>query len=185
MKRQLTFAVASCAVLMTCAVLTLAACDQDNSGQAREQRQTQSNMNQASVTVGMPGITNFTEKRFLKMIYELRDSPKLVTYSYTIDMNGKRHRVCPTTSLGYGFPYATQYTAPKAPRITYPVWPDGSQSSTGHSYEADQPEPNGLYMPSSADGTWIICLDPKDQSLKPVYVEPRVVVYPFEMTAAD
>lgn len=165
--------------------LCLSACQDDNSGQTREQRQTQINMNQASTIVGMPAITNFTEKRMLKMIYELRDDPKFVTYSYTIDMNGKRHRVCPTTSLGYGFPYATQYTAPKAPRIAYPLWPNGASASAARSYDADQPEPNGLYMPSAADGTWIVCLDPKDQTAKPVYVEPRVVVYPFEMPAVD
>lgn len=164
--------------------LPLAGCMDDNSGAARESRQTQLNLNQASTIVGMPAITNFTEKRMLKTIYELRDSPHLVTYSYYLDLNGKRHKVCPTTSIGYGFPYATQYTAPKAPKVSAPAYPDGTQSQW-HTWEADQPEPNGLYMPSSADGTWVICLDPSDKSLKPVYVEPRVMVYPFEMSAAD
>jgi hypothetical protein len=166
--------------------VSLAACEPDNSGQAREQRQTQLNLNQASTVVGMPAIINFTEKRMLKTIYELRDSPHLVTYSYVLDLNGKRHKVCPTTSIGYGFPYATQYTAPKAPKIAYPLWPDGTQgTASARSYDADQPEPNGLYMPASADGTWVICLDPADKSLKPVYVEPRVMVYPFEMPSTD
>ncbi len=167
-------------------ILMLAGCAQDDSGAAREQRQTQMNLNQASSVVGMPAITNFTEKRMLKTIYELRDSPHLVTYSYFLDLNGKRHKVCPTTSIGYGFPYATQYTAPKSPKIAYPLWPDGSQAiASSHVYDADQPEPNGLYMPQSAEGTWVICLDPSDKSLKPVYVEPRVMVYPFEMSASD
>lgn len=167
------------------AALSLAACDEDMTGAAREQRQTQINLNQASTVVGMPAINNFTEKRMLKTIYEMRDDPHFVTYSYTLDLNGKRHRVCPTTSLGYGFPYATQYTAPKAPKVAYPLWPNGEQYGTGHTYEADQPEPNGLYMPSSADGTWIICLNPANKQLAPVYVEPRVVVYPFEMPTVD
>lgn len=170
--------------LIVLAALPLAACMDDNSGQSRESRQTQLNMNQASTIVGMPAITNFTEKRMLKTIYELRDSPHLVTYAYYLDLNGKRHKVCPTSSIGYGFPYATQYTAPKAPKVTAPYYPDGTQGQW-HYWDADQPEPNGLYMPSAADGTWVICLDPADKSLKPVYVEPRVMVYPFEMPAAD
>jgi hypothetical protein len=120
----------------------------------------------------------------LKVIYELRDSPHLVTYSYYLDLNGNRHKVCPTTSIGYGFPYATQYTAPKAPKVGAPAYPDGTQGPW-RTWEADQPEPNGLYMPAAAEGTWVICLDPGDKSLKPVYVEPRVMVYPFEMPATD
>jgi hypothetical protein len=45
----------------------------------------------------------------------------------------------------------------------------------------DQPEPNGLFMPNAADGTWILCLDPNTKDLQPVYVEPRVVVSPFTL----
>jgi hypothetical protein len=45
-----------------------------------------------------------------------------------------------------------------------------------------QPEPNGLFMPAAADGTWVMCLDPKDKAVKPVFVEPRVIVSPFPLT---
>lgn len=168
-------------------LLSLAACAaEDNSGQAREQRAQQTLTNQAAVTVGVPAITNFTEKRILKMIYELRDNPNLVTYSYYLDRDGNRHKLCPTTSVGYGFPYATQFTAPHAPRIAYPLWPDGSQSTAGgHTYDADQPEPNGLYMPSTAEGTWVVCLAPDGKNLSPIYVEPRVIVSQFPLKAVD
>lgn len=166
------------------AAAALAGC-QDDSGAGREARQTQLNQNQASTIVGMPAITNFTEKRQLKTIYELRDSANLVTYSYFLDLNGKRHKVCPSTSVGFGIPYAAQYTAPKSPRITYPLWPNGEASSSGHAYDAEQPEPNGLYMPASAEGTWILCLSPNGKDLAPTYVEPRVMVYLFEMSSVD
>ena len=169
---------------MTACVLSLVAC-KDDSGQTREARQTQMNMNQASTIVGMPSITNFTEKRNLKMIYELRDQAGLVTYTYYIDINGKKHKVCPTTSVGYPFPYSTQYTAPNAPRAGYAMYPDGTQSSAATIYEAPQPEPNGLHMPSGADATWVICLGPDGKSLTPVYVEPRIITSPFELTAVD
>ncbi len=167
-------------------ILALAACKEDTSGANREAKATMQMAEQAAVTVGMPAIINYAEKRQLKAIYELRDTANLVTYTYFFDMNGKRHKVCPTTSVGFGIPYATQYTAPKSPRIGRPLWPDGTQStSVSHTYEADQPEPNGLYMPSSADGTWVLCLNPKDKSIAPTYVEPRVVVYLFEMPSVD
>jgi len=172
-------------LLLLLPILALAACKEDTSGAARESRATAQLSEQASVAAGMPAIVNFAEKRQLKAIYELRDTANLVTYTYTIDLAGKRHKVCPTTSVGFGIPYATQYTAPKAIRIARGVWYDGTQGSGAHTYEADQPEPNGLHMPSSADGTWVICLNPKDKSLAPTYVEPRVVVYLFEMPSVD
>lgn len=164
--------------------LALASCQDDTSGSARETRQTMVLSEAAAVTVGVPAIKNFTEKRQLKAIYELRDNANLVTYTYTLDMNGKRHKVCPTTSLGFGFPYATQYTAPKAPRVARPPYPDGSQGQW-HTWESDQPEPNGLYMPTRADGTWIVCINPANNELAPTYVEPRVVVYLFSMPSVD
>jgi hypothetical protein len=60
-------------------------------------------------------------------------------------------------SLGYGLPYATQYTDPKLA------------------------DPNGLYTPSSADGTWVLCLNPKTKQAEPQYVEPRVIVSTYPL----
>lgn len=159
-------------------------CSEDKSGAARERNATMIATEQAAVTVGMPGIRNYAEKRQLKAIYELRDQANLVTYTYTIDMTGKRHKVCPLTSVGFGIPYATQYTAPKAPNVSRPTYPNGAQADW-HTWDAEQPEPNALYMPSQAEGTWVICLHPVTKDLAPTYVEPRVAVYLFEMPAVD
>ena len=152
----------------------LAACDPPSSPSADkvERQATQQLASQASITVGIPAIKNFTEKRQLKTIYELRDQADLVTYSYTIDLNGKRHKVCPTTSVGFGIPYSTQYVNPNY------------IAAQAHNYgyaTLPQAEPNGLFMPGSADGTWVICLAPDGKTLAPTYVEPRIVVYLFEM----
>lgn len=167
---------------------TASSCSTDNSGANRETHAQMIAEEQASVAVGMPAVTNYTEKRQLKAIYELRDRPNLVTYTYTIDMQGKRHRVCPTNSVGFGIPYATQYTAPLALSMGRAQYPDGTgygQSSGWTEWQRPQPEPNALHMPSSAEGTWVICVDPKTKELAPTYVEPRVVVYTFEMPAMD
>lgn len=172
-----------------CSAVILAGCNPDNSGSAQETRQSLIAQEEVAVTVGMPAIKNYAEKRQLKTIYELRDTANLVTYTYTLDIQGKRHKVCPKNSLGFGIPYATQYTAPKALRYAKPIYPPSSgrseSNSEWRSFEAEQPEPNGLYMPSQADGTWIICLHPDGKALAPTYVEPRVVVYLFEMPAVD
>lgn len=161
-----------CMVLIACG---LAACDPVAPTSTQlDQRATEQLANQAAVQVGWPGITNFTEKRALKMLYELRDSANLVTYSYYLDLNGRRHKLCPTTSVGYGIPYATQFTNPQRAAV-YSV----------HPYVIAQPEPNGLFMPPSAEGTWIMCLAPDGKEIKPVYVEPRVIVSPFELTSVD
>ena len=170
-------------LLIPAALLVGASSCDDHSGSTRETKATLQSQEQAAVTVGMPALLNYTEKRQLKAIYELRDNANLVTYTYTIDLNGKRHKVCPTTSVGFGIPYATQYTAPKAARAVAPVYPSGETGQWQYKM-VDQPEPNGLYMPSSAEGTWVICLSP-DKKLAPTYVEPRVVVYLFEMPSVD
>jgi hypothetical protein len=47
-----------------------------------------------------------------------------------------------------------------------------------------QAEPNSLFMPSSAEASWIICSDSK-KNLAPVYVEDKVISSPFKLKAVD
>lgn len=158
--------------LLGCAMLFMgnqSGCSSETVADQRERQQTQLITQQASTQVGMPAITRFTEKRNLKMIYEKRDDAKLATIAYIVDLNGRLHKIC--DAMGYGFPYATQYTNPH--RALFPEFHDTAM--------ADQPEPNGLFMPNSADGTWVLCLDPSTKDLQPVYVEPRVIVSPFPL----
>jgi hypothetical protein len=150
-------------------------CSSESVADKRERMQTARLTEQASTQVGMPAVTRFTEKRNLKMIYEKRDDAKLATIAYIVDLNGKLHKVC--DAIGYGFPYATQFTNP-ARDIWYG---DGNISGAGSHMQMPQPEPNGLFMPNAADGTWVLCLDPSTKDLQPVYVEPRVIVSPFPL----
>jgi hypothetical protein len=155
-------------ILALVAVATLlTACDiQPNSTQIERKKQEEMNM-QAVTSVGMPAITNFAEKRMMKDIMELRDQ-NVATTTYLVDMNGRLHKVC--NSVGYGLPYATQYTNPM--RTTA----DGHGITT-----IPQADPNGLYSPASADGTWILCVDTKTGKAKPVFMEPRVIVSPIPL----
>ncbi len=125
---------------------------------------------EAASQVGMPAIVNFQEKRMMKMILELRDQT-ISTVTYITDMNGKLHKLC--DSVGYGLPYATQYTNPQ--KTVY--W--GNQNG---GVTIPQADPNGLFSPAAADGTWVMCLNPTDQKVRPVFVEPHVITSPFPLS---
>ena len=135
---------------------------------AQQARETERMVSEASRRTGLPNITKFTEKRFQKMIYELRDR-EVKTYSYFMDMNGRLHFLC--NSIGYGIPASVQYVNPE--RIAY------ERHNTGVA-TLPQPEPNGLFMPDSLDATYVLCADKKGK-LHPVYSEPKLIVSPFPL----
>jgi len=147
-------------------LVALTACDpqQPNSRQLEAQKQEELQL-QAVQSVGMPSIVNFAEKRMFKDILELRDK-NTPTTTYLVGMNNQLTKVC--DSIGFGLPYATQYTNPQM-----------KVSGDHGNVTLPQADPNGLYSPASADGTWVLCVDHKDGKAKPVYIEPRILVSPF------
>jgi len=153
------------------ATFALAGCDvEPTSEQIQNRNQEQMNKN-AVQSVGMPAITNFQEKRILKDILELRDTANLRTYAYITDLNGHLHKRC--DSIGYGIPYATQYTNPSVD--TY-----YTSSNPQHTI-LPQADPNGLYSPPNAEGTWVLCKVPNSDKVSPVYIEDRVTVSTFPL----
>jgi len=136
--------------------------------QAQQQEQM---AKEATAQTGMPAIKNFRERKLMKEIFEMRDQSGLVTYTYLWnEMQGKKVFLC--NSIGYGLPYATQYTNPE------------KIATSGHQYGyaiLPQADPNGLFMPASAEGTWVMCKNPAGDDVKPVYVEPRIIVSPFKL----
>lgn len=134
-------------------------------------------LEQAHSQIGMPAITNFAERRMMKDLMERRDKP-FPTHTYIFNERiGCLDYLGP--SVGYGLPYAAQYTSPT--RVE-----DVSRSSAHYQYEqVPQAEPNGLFMPDVAEGTWVMLKDPNSDDVQPVYVEPRIVVSPFRLTARE
>jgi hypothetical protein len=111
-------------------------------------------------------VKNFRERKLLKEIIELRDQEDLVTYTYIVaEQTGKL--IFLGESIGYGVPAATQFTNP--------------QKIVRSSLTLPQADPNGLFSPASADGTWVMMKDPKGTNVRPVYVEPRCIVSPFKL----
>lgn len=160
-------------VIAALMALTLAACDDPvpNSDQVAHKAQEASNQ-EAARQVGFPNIVNYREKRMLKTIFELRDQADYITYSYVFAENtGKFTFFC--KSIGYPVPYATQYTNPEVA-----VWQEN------HGYlTLPQADPNSLFSPGAADGTWVLCANTQDPKAKPapVYVEPKVTTLPFKL----
>lgn len=157
-------------LLFTAFFLFLVGCE-DTPPTADQQAtaKTEQMQQQSNAQVGMPGVTNFTEKRLVRKLYEMRDQ-NIATFSYVVDMNGHLWHIC--DSIGYGLPYGVQFTNPE--RIV-------QQYSSSYG-TLPQSEPNGLFMPPTAEGTWVICAGPQGDPV-PVYVEPRVIVSPFKLKA--
>lgn len=132
----------------------------------QQQVQQEQLLAEADREVGLPKITHFTEKKLLSMLYEMRDQASLPTWTYYLDMHGKRHLLC--RSIGYGMPYATQFSNPQ--KIT---------TIAGHPMSLPQAEPNGMFSATSADGTWVFMAT--DKGPKPLYVEPKIIVSPVEL----
>jgi len=159
-------------MLLLVAVLSMAASDESCGTPTadRLQREAQEKINkEGNAATGMPAIKNFRMRKLLKDIIELQDQDGLVTYTYTFsEMTGKYTFFC--NSFGYGIPYATQYTNPQKPLY------DRVDTTT-----IAQADPDGLFKPASAEGTWVMCKDPNGKEVRPIYVEPRLIVSPFKL----
>lgn len=144
----------------------------------RQQEQSEVLLNQATSAVGMPAISNFRERRLLKEILEMRDQGNLSTYTYLwSEVTGERIPLC--HSIGYGIPFATQYTNPE--KVV-----EGGNTNGGYwGVTMPQADPNGLFSPMSADSTWVMCKDPEGLEVKPVYVEPKIIVSQFPLPVLD
>lgn len=152
---------------LLCTVLLLASCG-ENSADFKQQQETETLMKELHRQVGLPNIKNFQQKKLMKMIFELNDQENLLTYVYLkSDYTGKLIYV--GEAIGFGVPFSAQYTNPM--RIA-------KHFSTR--YKMPQPDPNGLFMPTSSSATWVMMMDPEGNP-RPVYFEPEIVVSPFKL----
>ncbi len=125
---------------------------------------------EATAQTGMPSIKNYRERKIMKDILELRDQEGYSTYSYTYsEVTGKYAFFC--DSVGYPIPYSTQYTNP--------------QKESGSGYSLPQADPNGLFSPASAEGTWIMCKNPASDQIGAVYSEPKVTTLPWPLPGVE
>lgn len=153
-------------------ILMSASCENHQpSSDAKASAQQEQLAKELAAQTGMPSVKNATMKKQLKMIIEECDKQNLICYAYIVpEMSGKP--VLLGKCMGYGIPYATQYTNPEK------VVADGIDGKWGAIPQAD---PDGLFKPGSADGTWLLLIDPATNEPHPVFCEPKVLVTPFKL----
>lgn len=155
--------------LIIFALFIFTGCKENKSADRKQSEKTEQLMQEVDRQVGMPNIINFQQKKLMKMVYELCDKEDLITYAYIkSDYQGKLFFI--GKCIGFGIPFSAQYTNPE--RIT---------RHYGGYATLPQPDPNGLFMPTSSSATWLMMIDPKTQKPRPVYIEPEIVVSPFPL----
>ena len=147
-----------------------------------QRKQQEDLLKEGTAQVGMPSVKNFRERKLLKDIIEKRDQEGLITYTYIENAYPVVARGITTLggkltflgeSIGYGLPYATQFTNPQ--KIEW------SSMGGGHITNLPQADPNGLFSPASAEGTWVLLKDPNSKDVQVVYCEPRIIIFPFKL----
>jgi len=134
-----------------------------------QKKQTEELSAEAQREVGMPNVTNFQQRKLMKMIFELCDKEDLICYAYLkSDYTGKLIYI--GKCIGYGIPFSAQFTNPMRTTREY----QGGVT-------IPQADPNGLFMPTSSSATWLMMIDPKTNKPRPVYMEPEIVVSPFKL----
>lgn len=157
-------------LLIVLSLLVLLGCDSMESSSDKVQaEQTEQALSEAQRQIGMPNITNFQQRKLMKLIYELCDKEDLICFAYIkSDYQGKLMYI--GKCIGYGIPFSAQYTNPMKMKRWY-----------GDPYILPQADPNGLFMPTSSSATWLMMVDPKTKKPRPVYIEPEIVVSPFKL----
>ena len=169
MRLVLTVYVFAVAVFAVVGAVQFVGCNEPSSDRTQQQQQERI-LAEGTAAVGMPAIKNFREKRILKDVLELRDQEGLVTYAYLFSEHTGRLTFFGET-IGFPVPYATQFTNPQ--KLEY--------IAAGNRVVLPQADPNGLFSPASAEGTWLLMKDPNGGRVLPVYVETRVIVSPFRL----
>lgn len=159
-------------IVLIAIAIGFTACGSNDGSAEKERQATEKAMREQVAAVGMPSITNWQEKKLAKMIFELRDREDLVTYAYIVNLDGDL--IYLGQCVGFGLPYSVQYTNPSTVQ-EFDVrggWSD---------QVVPQADPNGLYMPDGLSATWLMMLDEKTGEVRPVYVEPQIIVSPFKL----
>lgn len=135
---------------------------------AQEHAQQDLQMQQFLRNQPVPSFDWSLERHMLIQLYAARQKATNTFSVVQSEFTGKILWSCP--SMGFPLPYATQLTNPLQGQ-----WAQkGAQGIAGISI--NQQEPNGLFTPATADGTWVPCVDEKGR-ITPVYEERKVTTF--------
>jgi len=170
--KNLFLTITALSVVIVAPFLMLTSCESDRpTADEVQAKATKASMAEASRQIGMPRITSFQQRRTLKQIQELCDSEDLICYAYLqSQLSGKLIYV--GRCVGFGIPFSAQFTNPETFSRPY-------HGANWHS--VPQPDPNGLFMPTSSSATWLLMVDEDGGDPRPVYFEPTITVSPFKL----
>ena len=159
----------------------LTSCMKDTSSQAEQDQTLETNriLEEINREIGLPNIVNFQQKKLMKMVFEMCDKADLLCYAY-LQCNYTGELIYLGKCIGYGVPFSDQYTSPlkviDVDRIK------GMRADQGADIQVvPQADPNGLYMPTSSDATWLLVVDPRTNESGLAYIEHRISVFPFKI----
>ena len=142
--------------VLICTPLLLASCkeqQQESTAAQLEQESQNLQMQQFLKNQPIPSFDWSLERHVAIQLYIARQKATNTWSVVQSPLTGKVLWQC--ASIGYPIPYATQ--------LTNPLQAVGKDSCGGQCAVAmtsiAQQEPNGLFSPSSAEGTWVMCVD--------------------------
>lgn len=133
-----------------------------------EQRSQNIQMEQFLRNQPVPSFDWSLERHMLIQLYTARQKATNTFSVVQSEFTGKILWSC--FSIGFPLPYATQLTNPS--QIVFAHHPSEHDAAG----TVSQQEPNGLFSPSTADGTWVPCTDEKGK-IVPVYEERKVTTF--------
>lgn len=152
------------AIILIIFALVFSACADSSS--RIEQKQQEGGQLSLLQNQPVPDLGGFSlERKIVIETYQARNRV-IATYTYTMTYDGRIIEIC--ASIGYPIPYATQLTNP----LRYEYNSNGAVLGN--------PEPNGLYTPSSAEATLVQCVN-EDGSVTPTYWEDRIFTLPYRI----
>jgi hypothetical protein len=158
-------------MLMACLSIAMIGCGSDGQNSNQKLASQQESLMQEGISqTGMPAVKNFTERKLMKTIIELRDQADLICYAYLYSQYTGKFTYL-GRCIGFGLPYSTQYTNPEVPWTGY----------NGACTSLPQADPNLLFMPSSADASWVMLIDEKTNEPFAFYCEERVNIYQHQL----
>ena len=162
-------------LLVLAATFSLVGCDvqpQEDTADARMNAKHEQLAQEAVRQVGIPAIKNFNRKKTFKAIIEAVDDDKLINYAYLESMQGRLVYI--GRCQGYAISASMQFTNP----MKAETWTRGTDGVTA--LALPQADPDGLYSPSSQDGSWLMLIDPETNEPRAAYFESKVNVLPFK-----
>lgn len=166
---------AACVSFVGTAACAMAQRPSSASSAAIEQAQQDLQMQQMLRNQPVPAFSFSLERHMLIEIYKARQRATNTFSVVQSELTGKVLWSCP--SMGFPLPYSTQLTNP-----LQAWWQSGA-----HEYASAvvaQQEPNGLFTPAQAEGTWVPCVDSQGR-VTPVYEERKVSVFLQPMEERD